>query len=163
MTSPKYVVLFLLCGCVTVAGPACPATTPCQDEFIVESLFSGKGTGADGVRRYQHDAGVTLFVVITQNSTNKLEAQLHEPLVGGALPRTSTTATGCALPDRIEWFNTNTSKSYEASGTFSVLDGGTSSGESVTLRFENLRWFEDGSDAGHDVEPIEATLSVSSN
>lgn len=158
----RYGLLLVLSGCVTTVG-ACPPTTPCQDELIVESLFSGKGTGADGVRRYAHDAGVTLFVIITQNSTNKLEAQLHEPLIGGVLPRSSMTATGCALPDRIEWFNANTSKSSAASATLSVLDGGTSAGESVTLRFDNLRWFEDGSDAGHDLEPIEATLAVSSN
>ncbi len=85
MTSPKYSLLLVLSGCVATVG-ACPATTPCQDEFIVESLFSGKGNGADGVRRYPHDAGVTLFVVITHNSTDKLEAQLHEPLGNGQFP-----------------------------------------------------------------------------
>ena len=160
MGSSRFGWVLLLCGCVTVAGPACPATTPCQSEFVVESLFSGSAAAADGVRRFKHDAGVTLFVTVTRNSTDTLAAQLHEPLVSGALPRSASTAVGCVLPDRLEWFNASTGQSFAASATLRVLDGGTAAGDSLTLRFDNLRWFEDGSDAGHDLAPIEAVLSV---
>ena len=161
MGSWKYGVLLLLCGCVTAgAVPACGSLTPCQNQVIVESLFTGHAGGSDGVRRSVHDAGVTLFVAITQNSTDTLTAQLHEPLVGGEIPRSATTATGCALPDRVEWFNASTGQRFPASATLTVLDGGTSRGESLTLRFDNLRWFEEGSDAGHDLDPVEAVLPV---
>lgn len=162
MSSSRYLVLLLVSGCVaTTSVPGCSVSSnPCQERLIVESLFSGSAATADGVRRFEHDAGVTLFVTVTRNSTDTLAAQLHEPLVGGELPRSATTVTGCALPDRVEWFNASTGQRFPASATLTVLDGGTAAGDSLTLRFDNLRWFEDGSDAGHDLDPVEAVLSV---
>lgn len=127
----------------------------CTEQRITEQHFGvvdlGESPAQSTAVRLVHDAGVTL-VLTAARGDGRLFLQVHEPLQGGPIPRDTTTSTGCTLPDRLLWRAVDTGKRYPAAGTFSVLDGGSAPGESLSFRVSNLSFQRDGGTALPDFE-----------
>lgn len=153
-------VVLLLPGCIVPEVPPFPTiedaceqaharedtwgTTPDQGPLVLRSLG-----------RVEHDAGVTLFLVAAQ-ANGTIFAQLHEPLSTGLVPRNTRTEAGCTLPDRFFW--KASSEWLPATGRLTVLDGGTGTGETLSLEFTQLQASRDG--GNEPLDDFSATFTV---